>query len=223
MKQVSTIIFAGLVILILSSEADCQQRRSTTNIKALGAASDRTAFGSNGEWRPRFSQIDSRLQSAAQPESANSWTFQEPTLNPSLNYPSNGALVGDYYPELSQQSVVEPSSQQAAAFQNSGDLSHSSQALGAAGPWQRSGYTPFVSGNIFGIGQGDYCDEWANHCPCLELTNSRSNCGCTNPYRTKNEPCRDGYRVNRTDCQGCSRSARRSTISEYFHPETNRR
>ncbi len=84
------------------------------------------------------------------------------------------------------------------------------------------GHYPYVNGNIFGVGRNECCDEWAGHCQCLELTNSRSNCECTNPYRTK-RPQPQRVRAY-SDCgfSDCDRSAEGSTISDYFHPKTRR-
>ncbi len=49
----------------------------------------------------------------------------------------------------------------------------------------RAGDYPFLFGDVFGIGKFDCCDEWADHCPCLETTNALSACACTNPHRTR--------------------------------------
>jgi hypothetical protein len=45
------------------------------------------------------------------------------------------------------------------------------------------GQHPCVTGDIFGVCREGLCDEWYGHCACLELTNSRSNCECTNARR----------------------------------------
>lgn len=98
-------------------------------------------------------------------------------------------------------------------------------------------YIPFVNGDIFGVSKEECCDEWVGHCECLELTNSRSNCECTNPRRAHwGQGCATGNCFDTGGCSSCSdcghspeyyssarrnsnlRSASRTPVSDYFHP-----
>lgn len=85
------------------------------------------------------------------------------------------------------------------------------------------GYYPFVVGDIFGVNRDEICDEWKGHCACLELTNWRSNCGCTNSRRGS---CgQEAY-----ECESCfdgggeaySYSASRTPVSDYFRSNKRR-
>ncbi len=80
------------------------------------------------------------------------------------------------------------------------------------------GQFPFLLGNIFGLSSEDCCDEWAGHCRCLELTNLRSNCECTNPHRTKQRVPEHSLDTANSADDGFDRTADRKTVSEYFHP-----
>ena len=106
-------------------------------------------------------------------------------------------------------------------------------AVGHEGPY------PYVTGDIFGICREGICDEWYGHCACLELTNSRSNCECTNKRRA-HWGLSDSVHGGCSSCSSCDdggwygyspgydqheihetspRTARRRTVSEYFHPK----
>ena len=80
------------------------------------------------------------------------------------------------------------------------------------------GQYPFLFGNIFGITSDECCDEWAGHCRCLELTNLRSNCECTNPHRTKAAVPEHSLDSTNTSGARLNRTSDRKTISDYFHP-----
>lgn len=80
------------------------------------------------------------------------------------------------------------------------------------------GQYPFLFGNIFGITSDECCDEWAGHCRCLELTNLRSNCQCTNPHRTKPRVPEHSLDSTSSSGTGEDRISGRKTVSDYFHP-----
>ena len=88
------------------------------------------------------------------------------------------------------------------------------------------GYHPFVVGDIFGVSRAECCDEWLGHCDCLELTNSRSNCECTNQRRAH---WGQGSGVGCSSCESSagggqfySHTASRTPISDYFHGSKRR-
>ena len=170
------------------------------------------------EWRPSYSRPDARAPQSVlrNYNDVDSWNDGAAPARAAGSSNPRG-----YYPASHQTSLnAQTLSREPTYFEQAGGISAS---FSSSDLWEVESDQNFLVGDIFGVGINECCDEWANHCPCLELTNSRSKCRCTNPYRTKQEPCRDGYRINPADCNGCNRSARRSTVSEYFHPEQYRR
>lgn len=242
MKKFLMAAVVAIVTVSITDYAVCQydqysgDRYPADRVARLPASANSGHYRGR-DWRPRYPQNPTASIAQNYSDSA-PWNAQGPPLNysnasvsPRNVAPSLAPPQTEFFPSVNTRSVVtrEPMLtsmpfQESSFFQGSGSFGNRTGGSKAfSNPWSPSGSTPFINGNIFGVGDDECCDEWANHCPCLELTNGRSNCDCSNPYRSNNEPCRHGYRQNQTDCQGCDRSASRSTVSDYFHPGQSRR
>ncbi len=85
-----------------------------------------------------------------------------------------------------------------------------------------SRYIPYVTGDIFGVPANQCCDEWKGHCECLQLTNSRRRCDCSNPRRRHwgQSDCASGSCnewVADRDYYHAGATASRTPVSDYFH------
>ena len=85
------------------------------------------------------------------------------------------------------------------------------------------GFYPFVTGDIFGVSRQECCDEWQGHCECLELTSRQSKCECNGSYAGRTSKCYScspaGSYAAPSTASRPSRTVRRQTVSEYFHPQ----
>lgn len=202
--RLNAIIFCGILIWNLPVDFVSGQFRSQP-------VQQPTIQHENQEMRPPFRLARSHLQTmpyrSARSPSDNSWKVapNQPVFNHEFNNDPTA-----WYPK-----ETVPTSHRD-DFQG-----YFATALYQGGIDQEGPY-PFVNGNIFGICREECCDEWAGHCPCLELTNWRSNCECTNPRRAHWGRARGGAQfrsspISDSDCPSCNRTARQ-TVSEYFHP-----
>jgi len=222
-------VVVAMMIFSFGSKASCQQWQhpQTARTANLPPVPNQWVTSHDGR-QPILSGNYSHGPYAERFSDASGWPSQAisgpvPNQDPRriISAPNSAQIFNSDF-EMMGQPMPSDADNRSAAFSGDRPGSYGTRS------WEEYGAGPYVMGDIFSVGRSDYCDEWANHCDCLELTNSRSNCGCTNPFRSKSEPCRHGYRANQASCDGCqaangscqdcARSAKRSSVSEYFHP-----
>ena len=157
-----------LVLISFCSEAPAQQSRYSGDVEAPV----RYRSNINRNQRPyRDLQIRVARQTVEQNSVLNSSQF--------YNAPSRIPLAESLAPAARVPVQNQPVPE--ASFYNSG---FANGGFSNGYPvTEQDGYYPYVTGDIFGLSREGICDEWFGLLPCLELTNSRSNCECTNSRR----------------------------------------